>query len=156
MNGIRWEALRAAFVRRVPGDVRHHAEDIAAESVSRLFSAMKAQQDIRNPDAFGFGILWNVVRETRRGDRLVELDSDSLSTPEAEEFAPSVASTPDLENLKRQVFSTSERKIFNQYYHEGGNAKKRREKLARSLEMTMGTLYTKISRLKDRLRAEAA
>jgi DNA-directed RNA polymerase specialized sigma24 family protein len=156
---ICWDELRTQLERAVPGDLRHLSQDLSAEAMARLFMAMESGVAVENPVAFGHGILRNVVLETRRRDRLWSDGGDRLDARADLSESPIVEETePDelgLQRLKATAFSATERKLFDTYYQQGGDVQRRREKLAAKLGISMGTLYTRISRLKDRLRAAA-
>jgi DNA-directed RNA polymerase specialized sigma24 family protein len=145
--------------RAVPGDLRHLSQDLSAEAMTRLFIAVESGVAVENPVAFGHGILRNVVLENRRRDRLWSEGGEQLEARADVWEAPTVeeAETDEtaLQRLKATVFSATERKLFDTYYQHGGDVQRRREKLAAKLGISMGTLYTRINRLKDRLRAAA-
>lgn len=137
VNAVDWDELRAIFERNVPPDLRHHAEDIAAEATARLFQAMENGTPIENRVAFGLGIVRNIAHEFRRGDRMVGVDNFECPAPpepEPEDDRADEVMTGRLAALKKTVLSTSERHLIDEYYKTGGNVKRRREKIAAKLD----------------------
>lgn len=128
-----------------------HAPDIVQETITRLFILLSRGAAIREtPEAYALGIAENVQRETwRQENRFNGIVADYAVV--AEPAPVPEPSGPDLDELKRTVFTATERRIFEEYYQFGGDVTKRRERLARKLGISMNTLYQRVFRLKERL-----
>ena len=150
MSNWNWEEL----IPRIQSRLSHrypNAPDIVQETITRLFIHLSNGLEVKvSPDALAIGIADNVQKEAwRKESRFTGIVTEFAAvTPPASAPEPSEG---DLEYLKREVFSTTERKIFDDYYTFSGNVGRRRERLARKLGVSMNTLYQKVFRLKERL-----
>ena len=148
-----WEELdkrvRSRLTAKYPRD-----PDIVQETITRLFIHLSGGGEVKvSPEALAGGIAENVWRESRRKEsRYSEIVTEiEVVTPQA---SPPVRSEEELTQLKRDVFSTTERKLFDEYYRYGGNVQKRHMRLANKLGISVNTLYQRAFRLKERLISE--
>ena len=131
-----------------------NAPDIVQETITRLFILLHGGLKVEvSPEALALGIAENVQKETWRHERRFTgiVTEFAAVTPPPPLLVPS---DQEIEKLKREVFSTTDRKLFDEYFRYNRNVHKRRERLAIKLGVSMNTLYQQMFRLKQRLSEE--
>ena len=140
--------LREKLLRRFRGVFNF--EDVVNEALLRTHQRLCAANDIGNIEAFAIGVARKIILENSRGMQVSfqAADLDSFITSTMPEPDPEL-SMAELKELARTALCASERKLFYQYY--SGVDRKR---MAANLNISVGHLYVKIHRFRERLIAE--
>lgn len=143
-----WEPLRQRLMRQFRSFPS--AEDIVQEALFRTSLRFAQFNDIENLDAFAAGVARNVIHENLRRTQRDLSFQVAAPEPISRDRPPPNLSLAQLDALKRKVLSASERKLFDAYF-QPGKKHAHRERLAAKLGLSLGTLYVKMHRLKQRL-----
>jgi DNA-directed RNA polymerase specialized sigma24 family protein len=125
-----------------------NSPDIVQETLLRVMKKMESGTAITvSLEAYSIGVATNVLREHCRSQvRFLEHTGDTQAVGPGEEI-----NLEELRELVKTVLSATDRKLFEAYYYPARNPVAHRERLAARMGVSMGALYTRISRLKDQL-----
>jgi DNA-directed RNA polymerase specialized sigma24 family protein len=153
--GEKYEILRLKLVKFFEWNKCHQAEELADEVFNRLAARMSSI-DVRDPGQFALGIARNVRREAdKRAARQVVLSEDSMtrSTDVEESFIERF----ERHRLKKCFqtcwgsLSSKERELLGDFFNPTGDLAQHRLKLAAANDVSIGTLRTRVCRLRARL-----
>lgn len=159
-----WEihdALRRKLIWFFESEFPLQAEELAEEALDRIARKLNSSE-IRDVAEFAFGVARNLRRETSRhaliAARLAASGAISDSVQSGENPEQAAISRIDFDRklacLKKCLLrlDAEERRLLSLYYpDDGSNLEERREALARELKISLGTLRTRIARLREQL-----
>ncbi len=144
-----YQNLRRALIRFFARKGGDDAPNLADEVFCRLIQNLAGRSNVKNVQAFAFGIAHNVLEEHRRRrerERSVLSDAGAGTDPFYNE-----ALSEDLDECL-QSLSPKDRSLIQAFYAiEGGNKAAHRKKLAAEMGLSQNALQIRVSRIRRKL-----
>lgn len=144
-----YQDLRNALIRFFARKGGEDAANLADEVFCRLLQNLASRSDVKNIQAFAFGIAHNVLEEQRRHrgrERTVVADPQNGSDPFYNETL-----SKDLDECLNTL-SPKERSLIQAFYAaESGKKAAHRKRLAEEMGLTPNALHIRVSRIRRKL-----